>query len=168
MYFGLKTIALYSLALLVSISGADTLRVPDTAIQLVKQFEGCKLNAYIDANGYPTIGYGHKLVGATKASSITEEEAQTLLEQDLQIATLAVQRLTSVPLNDQQLSALIDFVYNLGAGTYQHSTLRMKLNRGEYKAAAEEFKKWVYAGSIKLPGLIRRRQLEADIFRSNS
>lgn len=144
------------------------MRVPDEAVQLVKQFEGLRLNAYIDANGYPTIGYGHKLVGpATATKTITEEEATALLVQDLQVAASAVDKLTAVRLTERQQAALIDFVYNLGSGTYQHSTLRMKLNRGEYNQAANEFQKWIYAGPRKLPGLIRRRQLEAGIFRSD-
>ena len=143
------------------------MHVPDEAVQLVKQFEGLRLNVYTDANGYPTIGYGHKLVGPVTKAIITEEEATALLVQDLQVAASAVNKLTAVRLTEKQQAALIDFVYNLGSGTYQHSTLRQKLNRGEYHDAANEFQKWIYAGPRKLPGLIRRRQLEADIFRSD-
>ena len=138
--------------------------VPDLAMKLVKQFEGCRLDAYIDAAGYWTIGYGHKLVGPAPRQ-ITEIDADSLLQKDLLVAATAVDRNTAVQLTDNQRSALIDFAYNLGTGTYQHSTLRMKLNRREFNAAAEEFQKWVYAGPVKLAGLVRRRQLESDIFR---
>ena len=142
--------------------------VPDIAVNIVKQFEGLRLDKYIDAAGYPTIGYGHKLTNPNEFHTITEEQAIELLQQDLQISLQSVLKLTHIALNNSQLSALIDFVYNLGSGTYQHSTLRQKLNRGEYIDAADEFKKWIYAGPRKLPGLIRRRKIEEDLFRSSS
>jgi lysozyme len=77
---------------------------------------------------------------------------------------MSVDRLCPVPLSEGQRAALIDFAFNLGAGNLQASTLRKMTNRGDMEGAAREFPKWVYAGGVKLPGLVRRRAAEAEIF----
>lgn len=69
-----------------------------------------------------------------------------------------------VYLTANQKAALIDFVYNLGAGAFGSSTLLKKLNAGDYKGAADEFPKWVYAGGRVLGGLVNRRKIERDLF----
>jgi len=139
--------------------------IPQTAIDLVSQFEGCKLEAYLDVVGVPTIGYG-STKGVELGMVITKEEALQKLQQDLEEAAKAVCRLIKTPLNDNQFSALIDFCYNLGAGALQRSTLRMKLNNGHYKLAANEFMAWTKANGVKLAGLVRRRAVEKELFLS--
>lgn len=67
-----------------------------------------------------------------------------------------------------QGDALVSFTFNLGSGALQRSTLRRKLNRQEYRLAAKEFSRWVWAGGKKLKGLIRRRQAEAELFNTIS
>jgi GH24 family phage-related lysozyme (muramidase) len=135
-------------------------------INLVKGFEGLRLVRYGDATGLPTIGYGHLIKPDENFMHISEEQALELLQTDLQIAGAAVERLIKVQLDDNEFTALIDFVYNLGAGVLQASTLKAKLNRGDYRGAANQFKRWVYAGATKLPGLIKRRETEAELFLS--
>lgn len=146
------------------------MNVPSEAYDLARAFEGLRLNPYRDAAGYWTVGYGHllsrdKSEGASDFPSITHKEAEALLASDLEKAARSVLRLCPVPLTEGRFSALIDFTFNLGSGNLQISTLRKLVNRGDMTEAIEEFHKWVYAGGIKLPGLVRRRAAEAEIFK---
>jgi lysozyme len=138
--------------------------IPIIAIDFVKRFEGCKLTRYIDACGFPTIGIGHLCHNGDNLFEITEEEAEGLLHTDLQIAGQGITRLIDIPLNDNQYTALISFVYNLGSGILQASTLRKVINRGDFEDVPEQFERWIYGGARKLPGLIARRKAEAQLF----
>lgn len=138
--------------------------IPIKAMELIERFEGLRLKRYIDATGNPTIGYGHLIKSNENLFEITEDDAISLLHSDMQLAATSVLRLTSSPLNDNQYAALIDFVYNLGIGIYQASTLRAMLNRGDYINTDKQFNRWVYGGVRKLPGLVVRRQAEAELF----
>jgi lysozyme len=127
---------------------------------------------YICAAGWPTIGYGHVVrKGETFDEPITEEFACDMLDTDLDLMERAVERLTKIYLTSNQFDALVSFCYNLGWGAYQCSTLRQLLNRGEYVAAGEQFTRWVYAkvGGVltKLPGLVKRRNSEKNLFLSD-
>lgn len=97
--------------------------------------------------------------------AISEVEATEFLEYGCRAAEVAVAALVKVPLTENQFSALVSLVYNIGSGNFQTSTLRMKLNRGEYDEAAGEFWKWRRStlGQI-LPGLVRRREAERELF----
>jgi lysozyme len=142
--------------------------VPDSAVALVKMFEGLSLRAYRDSAGFPTIGYGHLLARDAAAplppGEITAEEAEALLLTDLTRCGGALQRLVQVPLAENETAALLSFVFNLGAGAFQASTLRAKLNRDDREGAADEFPRWVHAGGRRLRGLIRRRAAERRLF----
>ena len=140
-------------------------QIPQAAIDLVKSSENCVLKAYPDAVGVMTIGYGHKLKNENM-TEITPSQAEDLLHKDLQVAATGVLRLTRAPLNDNQFAALIDFVFNLGSGAYQASTLRQVINRGDYRDAPTQFMRWTWAGGRKLPGLVLRRSKEANLFMS--
>lgn len=134
-------------------------------IELVKKFEGFSPTPYVCPAGYLTIGYGHVLTPTEKEvlKVITREEAELLLERDLQKYLSQVSRL-SPPLPPLCLFSLTSFTYNVGVFAYQRSTLRRKLLRAEYEDAANEFLKWVYAGGRVLPGLVKRRQAEREMF----
>ena len=95
---------------------------------------------------------------------ITEDQADQLLRRDVSKSEQSVIRLIRVPLEDGQYDSLCSFVFNLGSGALQSSTLRRKLNRGDYIGAADEFPRWVFAGGRKLKGLIRRRDHERLMF----
>ena len=77
---------------------------------------------------------------------------------------LGVFKVRLMLISDNQFSALVSFTFNVGAGALQRSTLRMKLNRGEYQNAAGEFPKWRMAGGRVLAGLVRRRAAERALF----
>jgi lysozyme len=143
--------------------------VPLEAERIVQHFESCRLEAYHDAVGFPTIGWGHLLSRTRwepleKYPAISQEEADELLRRDLAAMGLSVCKLCPVPLSDLQYAALISFTFNVGSGNLQVSSLRQKLLRGEYLNAANEFPKWVYAGGQILRGLKRRRAAEQQLF----
>lgn len=138
-------------------------------IALIQKHEGFAPMPYICPAGWLTVGYGHVITplekkAGTYNNGVTKLEATRLLKQDIIKACNSVVRLITVPLAQGQFDALVSFVFNLGGGRLQSSTLRQKLNRGDYEGAAGEFKKWVYGGGRKLPGLIIRRREEADLF----
>lgn len=142
------------------------MRTSDNGIEFIKSAEGFSPIPYLCPAGYLTIGYGHVIREGETFNSITEQEATELLRNDLYKYEKAVIRLIRVLLNSNQFDALVSFTYNLGSGVLQRSTLRMKLNRGEYEEAADEFPKWCWAGGRKLKGLLLRRLREKRIFKS--
>ncbi len=133
-------------------------------INLIKHYEGFSANTYICPAGYETIGYGHKLLEQEKYRTISRSDAENLLSHDLYKSEIAVIKLIDVPLSDNQFSSLVSFVFNLGSGALQRSTLRQKINYGLHKEIEKEFMRWVYAGGKKLPGLIARRRKESILF----
>jgi lysozyme len=135
----------------------------EDGLHLTEQFEGCKLDAYQDSVGVATIGYGHTR-NVTMGMTCTQEQAEQWLQEDIQSAADAANRLVTVELTQQEFDALVDFTFNLGAGNLQRSTLLRLLNSGDYTGAAAEFQKWDKAGGQVLAGLLRRRQAEADMF----
>ena len=132
-------------------------------LHLTESFEGCRLQAYLDSVGIPTIGYGHTH-GVTMGMTCTQDQAEQWLQQDIQVAAQAVNNMVKVPLTQPEFDALVDFTFNLGTGSLQHSTLLRLLNGGNYAAAAAEFEKWDKAGGKVMAGLLRRRQSEAEMF----
>ena len=140
--------------------------------QFIGRFEGFRANLYNDAAGHCTIGYGHLVHhGACNGSEpaefrrgISEQEAEALLRRDAQSAADAVHRLVRVPLNQQQFDALVSFVYNLGAGAFQSSTLLKDINAHNFAAVPGQLEQWTHAGGRVLPGLVTRRKAEARLF----
>lgn len=147
------------------------MKTSDAGVSLIKKHEGLRLQAYADpAHGWavPTIGYGHtSAAGApmvTRGMSITAAEADAILRRDLGQFEQAIMDLVKVPLTQNQFDALVSFTFNLGAGNLRSSTLLKKLNAGDYVGAAFEFPKWNKAGGKVLPGLVKRRADESDLF----
>jgi lysozyme len=104
---------------------------------------------------------------------ITREEAERLLRQDLERFEQAVRdraklgargNRVTVPINQDQFDALVSFAFNVGVGAFNKSTLLKELNRGNYESAKNEFKRWVHGGGRRLPGLVSRRDHEAEMF----
>jgi lysozyme len=142
---------------------------PLEAEAFIKGFESFSNVVYTDIVGKPTIGYGHLIrEGESFPHPISHAEGLALLHKDLQKAENAVLRLIQVPLTDGQYGALVSFTFNLGSGALQRSTMRQKLNRADMLGAAAEFPKWIYAGSKKSRGLLRRRMAEQAMFLKQS
>jgi GH24 family phage-related lysozyme (muramidase) len=138
-------------------------QINQAGLDLIKRFEGCKLRAYRDPVGVVTIGYGHTRT-ARLGQSITNQQAEALLRQDIAEFEDAVESLIDVPLTDNQFAALVSLAFNIGAGALRRSTLRQKLNAGDYSGAAREFLRWDKGGGRVLKGLSRRRYAEMTLF----
>lgn len=137
------------------------MKISNRGIDLIKQFEGLRLDAYQDSVGVWTIGYGHTQ-GVKAGDKITQEQADKLLMEDLAIFQRAVNKAVYIPLRQGQFDALVSFAFNLGVGNLLSSTLLRLLNSGQDPSA--EFGKWVNAGGKKLAGLVRRREAERLLF----
>ena len=140
-------------------------KASDNCVAIVKEFEGLRLKKYICPAGFDTIGYGH-LIKSDEISieNITEDEAHRLLIKDLEIAEMAINRLVNVELNQNQFDALCSFIFNIGSGNFQASTLRQKINRSEFESASIEFDRWVFSEGKKLSGLVARRLKERELW----
>lgn len=139
------------------------MQTSERGIALIKEFEGCRLEAYRCSAGVWTIGYGSTR-GVKPGDKITAEAADERLRFDLRHAENAVKRYGPPGLRQHQFDALVSFVFNLGAEAFRHSTLLAKLTRGDARGAGEEFERWVYAGGRESPGLARRRKAERALF----
>ncbi len=138
------------------------------ATTLLRQFEGFRAAPYQDSAGIWTIGYGtiridsHRVTAATPP--VTEEQAEALLQAELQPTADAVDAAVLVDLTDAQRAALYSFAYNEGIFAFRSSTLLRRLNAGDYAGAAQQFDRWVYAGGHVVRGLVNRRAAERALF----
>jgi lysozyme len=142
----------------------NNLTYSDAGLEMTKGFEGLRLSAYRDVAGVLTIGYGHTGTDVHEGMSIDEDDAISLLLADLRDAVACVNEVVTVELNQNQFDGLVDFVFNVGRGSFEHSTLLEKLNAGDYAGAAEQFGRWVHAGIAVAAGLVRRRKAEMQLF----
>jgi lysozyme len=135
-------------------------------IEQIKTFEGFRAMPYEDVAGKLTVGYGHLIVsgdGCVAGSPITMGQATSLLEKDLETAENCV-NYNCPSLSQNQFDALVSFVYNLGCGAFERSTLLKFIKQGNMEAAANEFPKWSMAGGKEVPGILKRRHAEQDCF----
>lgn len=142
------------------------MNISEKGINLIKNFEGCRLEAYKCPAGIWTVGYGHTGSTVHQGLKISQSEADSLLKTDLIIHCNNVSKLVKVPLNQNQFDALVSLEYNIGYGNFSRSTLLKLLNTKNYKDAAEQFAVWRLGGGKILPGLVRRRKAEKDLFLS--
>ncbi len=152
--------------------------VPECGLALIRRFEGLGdgdaiapgLQPYLCPAGYWTLGWGSTRDSAGErvtrhSPAIDRDEAASLLARDADRAAEAAVRLSLPrPLAEHQLGALTSFVYNLGAGAYQASTLRRRVRAGDDEAAAEQFLRWIHGRGRVLPGLVRRRAAERRLW----
>lgn len=130
-------------------------------IEKIKEFEGLRLRAYRDSGGKPTIGYGHTL-GVKMGQRITEQQAEEMLEQDLWVAGRFPNTIKEI--NTQgKYDAVVSFIFNLSVGSFKRSTLyRRILRHAPNKMIQAEFRRWTHSGGKVLPGLVKRREWEAQ------
>ncbi len=144
------------------------MKTSDKGIQLIKQSEGVRLKVYKDSVGLRTIGIGHKLLPDEHFTTITEEEAVSMLKHDLGMAEKTINKVVKVPLNQNQFDALVSLTFNIGSGAFYKSTLLRQLNQGNYKIAAGQFLVWnkgTVEGKLKpIEGLTKRRERERELF----
>lgn len=126
-------------------------------------FEGLRLESYRDPRGVITIGFGHTGNDVHELQTCTQEEADAWLARDIDWAVKEVKRMVKVPLNQNQFDSLVDFVFNEGSGNFERSGLLRAVN-AQHADASREFLPWNEAGGKVLPGLVRRRKAEAELF----
>lgn len=150
-------------------------RIGPDGLALIKRFEGCarkrsdgQFEAYPDpgTGGDPwTIGWGATGQGIGPGTVWTAQQCDARLEADLARYSADVARaLGDAPTSQHQFDALVSFQYNTGA--ISRSTLAKLHKAGDFEGAAAEFGKWVHAGGRRLPGLVRRREAEAALYRA--
>lgn len=134
-------------------------KISAKGLQLLKQFEGCRLTAYWDVNGY-SIGYGHHAKDITKGMTIDQKAADEFLKKDVAKFEKAVNAL-KYDFNQNQFDALVDFAYNCGAGNLLKLTANntRSIQQISYKIPA-----YCKAGGVRLMGLVRRRNAEQALF----
>lgn len=142
----------------------------ELATTLCKEFEGFRAKPYLCPANVPTIGYGStRYPDGRKVTlddlPITRAEAEEILRWQLQREFLAgvLRACPSLVAHPQALNAIVDFAYNLGVGRLQTSTLRRRINQGDWEGAKEQLMRWVRGGGRVLPGLVRRRKAEAAL-----
>mgnify|MGYP001306847401 FL=1 len=143
-------------------------------IEFIARLEGMRRNVYLDEGGYPTIGIGHLLTGAERASGnifidgeecpiargLTIAQCCKLLKADLKNPAATVNQSVLVEINRNQFDALVSFVFNVGGSAFTHSKLLQCINRGEFKLVPEQLRRWVFVNGRRSEGLRRRREAE--------
>lgn len=143
--------------------------INEQGLEIIKRYEGLRLEVYLCPAGIPSVGFGstygldHRRLDMGHRP-ITELEAEGLLIWHIENIEPVIARLVRVPVTSNQWSAIVSLIVNIGTGNFQSSALRMKLNRRDYDGAADEFPKWRRGGGRILPGLVRRRAAERELF----
>ena len=148
------------------------MQITAEGLALIKYYEGFRKQAYQDAVGVWTIGYGHtSMAGAphvTPHLTITRDEADVIMARDVASFSEGVVREIKIALSDAQFSALVSFAYNVGLGNFKGSSVLAAVNREDFAAVPRRLNLWVKAGGQILPGLVKRRAAEAALFVGNT
>lgn len=143
------------------------MQINNAGLKIIKESEGLRLKAYKCPAGVWTIGYGHTK-GVREGDEITEEDAEQLLHEDINKAEQFITRITArmeKPIDRNQFSALVSFTYNIGNSAFKNSTLYRLLRKDPNDAEIyQEFNRWVHVKHVVMPGLVTRRQAEADLY----
>lgn len=141
------------------------MKVDQAGLDFIARWEGVVLRVYKDVVGIPTIGVGHVLLpGESFPNGITREKALEILAKDVAKCEAAITKYITQPLNQNQFNALASFTFNCGTGALQTSTVRRKLNNGDYQGAADALLMWNKAGGKFNRGLANRRADERKLF----
>jgi len=142
----------------------------ELAASLCKQFEGFRSKPYLCPANVATIGYGSTYYANGVKVTLndpptTQEEAHVLLMHELEHTYLpgVLRNCPILATDEKKCNAIVDFVYNLGIGRLQTSTLKRKINFQEWEAAQEQLMLWTKGGGKVLPGLLKRRQAECSL-----
>ena len=130
------------------------MEISQEGLSLIKKFEGCELEAYKCAAGVWTIGYG-STNNVNEGMEISQERADMLLLEDVEVFEEAVNKLVEVPLEQNQFDALVSWTFNLGSTNLKNSTLLKVLNDKDYEGVPAQIKRWNKAGGKVLQGLIK-------------
>ncbi|SCU95514.1 Lysozyme [Cupriavidus necator] len=152
------------------------MKTSQNGLAVIKYFESCRLAAYLDSIGIPTIGWGHTGPDVRLGMTITQARADAQLVADLAEHERIVSSAVAVSLTQGQFDALVSFCFNVGPrqkgkkdglvtlANGRPSTLLRRVNASEFEEAKGQFAFWIKAGGIPLRGLIRRRAAECALF----
>lgn len=139
------------------------MRVSQKGIKMIKDFEGCKLAAYKDSVGIPTIGVGH-IKGVKMGMKITQAQADKFLAEDLAAVEKCLNNL-SVISKQNQFDALASWIFNLGVGNFNSSTMKKYIvAKCSDIDVTDQMVKWCNAGGRPLLSLRKRRVAEANMY----
>jgi GH24 family phage-related lysozyme (muramidase) len=143
--------------------------VNKATLDLIKQFEGCKLTAYQDIVGVWTIGYGTTAMAdvgivPAKGMTITQDRAEDLLRMGVDKFASTVDAMITTKVNQNERGACVCLAYNIGPNAFSKSTVLRELNVGHKDKAAAAFRMWNKAGGEVIKGLVNRREAEIKLF----
>ena len=158
------------------------MKVEERVIEMIKHHEGVRFRPYRCPALLWTTAVGHVIdprhIGVKLEErknlpipdgwdrTLSMDEVNQILAQDLARFEAGVLRLCPNGLTPGRFGALTSFAFNAGLGNLQRSSIRMKHNRGEYEEAAEAFMMWTKAAGKELPGLVKRRKDERNLYLS--
>jgi GH24 family phage-related lysozyme (muramidase) len=143
--------------------------VNKATLDLIKQYEGCKLTAYQDIVGIWTIGYGTTAMAdvgivPAKGMTITQDRAEDLLRMGVDKFASTVDAMITTKVNQNERGACVCLAYNIGPNAFAKSTVLRELNVGHKDKAAAAFRMWNKAGGEVIKGLVNRREAEIKLF----
>ena len=130
---------------------------------IIAEFEGCRLHAYRDVVGIPTIGYGH-IEHVRMTDSITQEQADDILFHDIEERWVRLRQWLPDGATVNQKAACLSLAFNIGLGAFHKSTVLHRMHDGDMQGAAEAITWWDKAGGHVVKGLVRRRAMERELF----
>jgi len=141
------------------------MKTSQKGLTLIKKYEGFSDKEYICPAGKPTIGYGHVILPSEHfPSTITKEEAETLLKKDLQPREKSLNILVKVSINQNQFDALMSLIYNIGVENFKQSTLLKFINDKLFDKIPDQFRRWKYINKVVSKGLLNRREEEIKLW----
>jgi len=145
------------------------MKVNKAALDLIKEFEGLRLEAYRDSVGVWTIGYGTTAragvgIKPQRGMVITEAEASHYLEKGVSKFADSIRPAITAPINENEFGAFVSLAYNIGPSAFKRSSSLRHFNNGDKARAAQNILLWNKAGGKVLRGLVRRREAEKALF----
>jgi len=139
------------------------MKASQQAYNLIREFEGLRLQAYQCPSGIWTIGYGHT-TNVAPNTVISQLQANLLLQEDVAQCERTLNRY-NLALTQNMYDALISFIFNVGAGNFHRSALLSKIKVNSYDSSiTDEFLKWIHSKGKPLAGLQRRRMAEMKLY----
>jgi len=150
------------------------MKTSTAGIEIIKHYEGWSASIYVCPAGYITQGFGSCFDDrgnpiSPKAKDIDEKQGERYLRYAVSAVEGAIGRLvlTKAELTQGMFDASVSLAYNIGTGAFQRSVIRQRLMRGEYADAADIWWQWRRGGGRILPGLVKRRETERQLFCSD-
>ena len=148
------------------------MKTSEKGIDLLKVLEegkGFSSKSYICSAGKRTIGYGHVILPDDNIiEPITEDQAEDILEKDVNVAENAINKYVKVPLTQNQFDALVCFVFNVGRTNFKTSTLLKFINEQLWDKIPNQFMRWVYHDKTLIKGLENRRKIEVRLWNNEN